>query len=147
MAIRASKQIDSSVCKNDFWNIEVMPRGKKTYFFDNSKHITTVLSDSAFVIDTIIYEKRDSLPFTGLKNIEIEQMEKIAHCLKEFNIRKIRGFDTDSLRYLECIINDHLTLYYVPEMRRINKLQRNWFVENTNKISENYFYSVWRAGR
>jgi hypothetical protein len=142
MAIKIREQLNCSECKNDFWNIEVMPRGKKTYFFDNNKHITTILSDSTFVVDTIIYEKRDFLPFTGLKDIKIEQMEKIAHCLKEVNIRKIRGFDTDSLKYLECIVNDHLTLYYVPEMQKNSFSKQNWFINNTLRISENYYYYI-----
>ena len=154
MAIRASKQIDSSVCKNDFWNFEVFSRGGiRFYFYDNSRRIITTLSDSIFSVDSIVYHKNDFVPFTGLQEMEVEQMSKIAHCFKEMNIRKIRGFDTDSLRYLECIINDDLILYYIPEIQNITRSKRSWLIENTNQINENYFYyihrsrSIWRKFR
>jgi hypothetical protein len=144
MAIKVKEQLDCSECKNDVWNIEVISRGIKTYFLDNSRHITTILTDSTFVVESIIiYDKvQDFNPLTGLKDITVEQMEKIAHCIKNLYVQKIRGYDTDSLRYLACIINDHLTLYYVPEMQKVNQSKRNWFIENTNKISENYFYYI-----
>jgi hypothetical protein len=95
MAIRASKQIDSSACKNDFWNFEIFSRGDRgSIFYDNSRRIITTLTDSTFSVDTIIIydEQIFYLPFTGLQTMEIEQMENIARCFKEIDIQKIRGY-------------------------------------------------------
>jgi hypothetical protein len=143
MAIRVSEQMDSSACKNDFWGFEVVSRGNRRFiFWDNSRTIITTLSDTDFSVDTIIHSKLEFLPFTGLQNMEIEQMSKIAHCFKALDIQRIRGFDTDTLNYLECIINEDLTLYYVPEMQKNNLSKRNWFIDKTYKINENYFYYV-----
>ncbi len=143
LAVKVSKQLDSSYCKNDFWNFEVVSRGDKRFIFiDNSRQITTSFSDSVLSIDTVIYDKKDFLPFTGLQTIKIEQMLKIAHCFEKLDIQKIRGFDSDTCKYLECIVNDNLSLYYVPEIDK-NKLKiRNLIDTKHYYISENYFFII-----
>lgn len=145
MAIRASKQIDCSLCKNDFWNFEIISRGDKRFIFlDNSRSIITTLCDSSFSIDTIVYDTLGFLPFTGLKTMSIERMSEIARCFKKLDIQHIRGFDTDTAKYLECTINKHLVLYYVPEIQKNNKIRRSFFRKECHYIRENYYYFVER---
>lgn len=65
-ALDVSRQLESSTCKDDFWNIEVLNRGSKKFvFIDNSCRVITSFSGSDFSVDTVINERNDFLPFTA----------------------------------------------------------------------------------
>lgn len=142
-ALSVRRQLENSACKDDFWNFEVLNRGSKKFvFIDNSCRVITSFSGSDFLVDTVINERNDFLLFTALKEMEVDQMSRIAYCLKELDVQKIRGFDTDSMKYLECIVNEHLTLYFIPDLSFISAIKRDWFISKTNKIDRNYFYYI-----